>query len=137
MPAPAMEDNSRMGKLLVTLCLAAALTRAADENLTKIEIHVTNLVGHPVDQASVTVKFIQGRDKFKFGAKIRQEWDVRTNQEGIVKIPAIPKGAILIQVHAPNYQTFGQTLEIREDEKVVEVKLNPPQKQYSVHEKEK
>ncbi|HVO99379.1 MAG TPA: carboxypeptidase-like regulatory domain-containing protein [Bryobacteraceae bacterium] len=126
-----------MGKLFATLCLAAVVPLAADENTTKIEIHVTNLGGHPVDQASVTVKFVEGRDKFKFGAKIRQEWDVRTNQEGIVKIPAIPKGSILIQVHAPNYQTFGQTLNIREDEKVVEIKLNPPQKQFSVHEKDK
>jgi len=126
-----------MRTLLVTAIFAAALPLAADEPNTKIEIHVTNLVGHPVDQASVTVKFVEGRSKVKFGAKIRQEWDVRTNQEGIVKIPAIPKGAILIQVHAPNYQTYGQTIDIHEDEKIVEIKLNPPQSQYSAHDKDK
>jgi hypothetical protein len=127
-----------MRTLLVTAILAAALPLAADdEPLTRIEIHVTNLGGHPVDQASVTVKFVEGRSKVKFGAKIRQEWDVRTNQDGIVKIPAIPKGAILIQVHAPNYQTYGQTIEIHEDEKLVEIKLNPPQGQYSAHDKDK
>ncbi len=48
-----------------------------------------------------------------------------------MSIPAIPQGKILIQVIAKNYQTFGQTFDIKEDEKRVEIKLNPPQQQYS------
>jgi len=106
-------------------------------DLTKIEIHVVNIAGHPVDQASVIVKFVEGRSKIKFGAKIRQEWDVKTSQEGLVKIPPIPKGKILIQVNAANYQTYGKTIDIQEDEKTVDVTLNPPQKQYSAHDKDK
>jgi hypothetical protein len=113
-----------------------ALPAFADD-LTKITIHVTNIAGHPVDQASVIVKFVEGRSKIKFGAKIRQEWDLKTSQEGIVKIPPIPKGKILIQVNAANYQTYGKPIEIQEDEKTVEVTLNPPQKQYSAHDKDK
>lgn len=123
-----------MGKFLAAAFLAAALPALADD-LTKLEIHVTNQVGHPLDNASVVVKFVEGRSKVKFGAKIRKEWDLKTSQEGVVKVPAIPKGAILIQVRADNYQTFGQTLEIREDEKLVEIKLKPPQPQYSAHDK--
>jgi hypothetical protein len=113
-----------------------ALPAFADD-LTKITIHVVNVAGHPVDQASVIVKFVEGRSKIKFGAKIRQEWDLKTSQEGIVRIPPIPKGKILIQVNAANYQTYGKPIEIQEDEKTVEVTLNPPQKQYSAHDKDK
>lgn len=126
-----------MRTLLVAAVLAAALPLTADEPTTKIEVRVTNIAGHPIDQASVIVKFVEGRSKVKFGVKIRQEWDVKTGQDGVVKIPAIPKGNILIQVIAPNYQTFGQTYDIHEDEKLVEIRLNPPQKQYSAHDKDK
>jgi hypothetical protein len=50
-----------------------------------------------------------------------------------VKIPPIPQGKILIQVIAKNYQTFGQTFDIDETEKTIDVRLNPPQSQYSAH----
>jgi uncharacterized GH25 family protein len=124
-----------MKKSVVTLLLAITPTFAND--LTKIEIHVANQVGHPIDNASVVVKFVEGRSKVKFGAKIRKEWDLKTSQEGVVKIPPIPKGSILIQVRADNYQTFGETFKIEEDEKIVEIKLKPPQAQYSAHDKDK
>jgi|ERR1035437_3459721 hypothetical protein len=125
-----------MGKFLATAFLATALPVLADD-LTKLEIHVTNQVGHPIDNASVVVKFVEGRSKVKFGAKIRKEWDLKSSQEGVVKVPTIPKGSILIQVRADHYQTFGQTFNVQEDEKLVEIKLNPPQAQYSAHDKDK
>jgi hypothetical protein len=125
-----------MGKFLATVFLAAALPAVADD-LTKLEIHVANQVGHPIDNASVVVKFVDGRSKYKFGAKIRKEWDLKTSQEGVVKVPAIPKGVILIQIRADNYQTFGDKFDIQEDEKLVEIKLKPPQSQYSAHDKDK
>lgn len=118
-----------MGAML--LPLSAADTTAADT--TKIEIVVTNETGRPVDNASVIVKFISGRSKAKFGRQIRTEWEMKTSQEGVAKIPGIPKGNVLIQVIARNYQTFGQTFDIEQDEKTVTIKLNPPQPQYSAH----
>jgi hypothetical protein len=36
-------------------------------------------------------------------------------------------------VIAKGYQTFGQVFDVKEEEKTLEVKLNPPQAQYSVH----
>lgn len=125
-----------MGKFLAVAFLGCALPALGDD-LTKLEIHVTNQVGHPIDNASVVVKFVDGRSKVKFGVKIRKEWDLKTSQEGVIKIPPIPKGSILIQVRADHYQTFGQTFSIQEDEKLVEIKLNPPQSQYSAHDKDK
>jgi hypothetical protein len=125
-----------MGKFLAVAFLACALPALADD-LTKIEIHVMNQVGHPIDNASVVVKFVDGRSKVKFGVKIRKEWDLKTSQEGVIKIPPIPKGSILIQVRADHYQTFGQTFNVQDDEKLVEIKLNAPQAQYSAHDKDK
>lgn len=115
--------------VLFALMLAPAF--AAEE--TVLTVVVTNKDGKPVNRASVVVKFVQGRSKVKFGKKIRTEWDLKTSQEGVAKIPSIPQGKILIQVIAPNYQTFGQTFDIEEAEKTVEVKLNPPQPQYTAH----
>jgi len=125
-----------MGKFLAVTFLAAGLPVLAND-LTKLEIHVSNQVGHPVDNASVVVKFVEGRSKVKFGAKIRKEWDLKSSQEGVVKIPPIPKGTILIQIRADNYQTFGDKFEVQEDEKLIEIKLKPPQAQYSAHDKDK
>jgi hypothetical protein len=125
-----------MGKFLAAALLAAALPALADD-LTKLEIHVSNQVGHPIDNASVVVKFVEGRSKVKFGAKIRKEWDLKSSQEGVVKIPPIPKGTILIQVRADNYQTFGDKFDVQEDEKLIDIKLKPPQAQYSAHDKDK
>ena len=113
--------------------LIATLLPAGAAELTHLEVVVTNQNGKPVDNASVIIKFVEGRSKVKFGAKIRKEWDMKTTQEGTVKVPGIPQGKILIQVIAKNYQTFGQTFDIEEEQKTVEIKLNPPQAQYTSH----
>jgi hypothetical protein len=106
---------------------------AAADDTTKLQIVVTNQNGKPVDRASVIVKFVQGRSVTKLGAKIRKSWELKSSQEGVAKIPAIPKGKILIQVIAQNYQTFGKTFDVDEDERTIEIMLNPPQPQYSAH----
>ena len=101
--------------------------------MTKLQIEVKSHAGKPVDRASVVVRFLQARSVVKLGKKTRTHWELRTSQEGIARIPPIPQGKILVQVIAKGYQTFGQTFEIDEEEKTVEVKLNAPQQQYSSH----
>jgi hypothetical protein len=113
------------------VALGAGLCAAGDT--TALIVQVKTLGDHPVDNASVVVKFVKGRAKMKLGKKILTSWEVRTNQEGIAKIPLIPQGSILVQVIAKGYQTFGQKFDIDEDKKTIEVKLNPPQAQYSSH----
>ena len=122
-------------RLLVFLpaLLLWALAAYADTPMTKITVQVTTPGGRPIDRAEVVVNFIQGRSIVKFGKTVRTSYDLRTNQEGEARIPAIPQGKIRILVSAKGYQTFGQVLEINEEEKTVEVKLNPPQPQYSAH----
>jgi hypothetical protein len=81
----------------------------------------------------VVLRFIEGHSVIKLGKHIVTSWEMRTNQEGVAKIPTIPQGKIRIQVIAKGYQTFGQTFDVTEEEKTIEVKLNPPQAQYSAH----
>jgi hypothetical protein len=101
--------------------------------MTKLNVLVTTPGGKPIDHADVVVKFVKGHSLILLGKAIRTSWEMRTNQEGIAKVPEIPQGTILIQVIATGYQTFGQTFEVNELQKTIEVKLNSPQEQYSAH----
>ncbi len=103
---------------------------AAD--LTALKIVVTTPSGKPVERAEVIVRF-GGRSVIKLGKMVRTSWEVRTTQQGVADIPEMPKGKIRVQVVAKGYQTFGQTFDVDEDQRTIEVKLNPPQEQYSAH----
>lgn len=120
-------------RLFLASAVLACATVGHAVDMTKLSIHVTNDSDKPVDRASVIVRFVQGRSYIKLGHKIRDQYELRTNQDGEAKIPEIPQGKILIQVIAKDYQTFGQTFDVNEAEKTIEVKLNPPQQQYSAH----
>ncbi len=117
--------------LLPALLLLAVAAWAAP--MTKLNIVVKTQSGKPVDRASVVVRFVEGHSIIKLGKAVRTTFEMRTNQEGEVKIPTIPQGKIRIQVIAKGYQTFGQIFDITEDEKTVGISLNPPQQQYSAH----
>jgi hypothetical protein len=111
---------------LGTLGLGALSMSAADE--THIHIHVTNDLGRPVGNAEVIVRFLESRF---LKPKKKEVWELRTTQEGTVSTPGIPQGKIMIQINAKDYQTFGQTFDIEEADKTVEIHLKPPQPQYS------
>lgn len=119
--------------LILTLPLIAPL---AAKDLTKLRVVITNDSGKPVERANVRVVF-GGRSIVKLGRNVRTSWEMRSTQEGVADIPEMPKGKILVQVTAKGYQTFGKTFEVTEDERTLEVTLNPPQPQYSVHEPQK
>src|SRR6266481_3913086 len=123
----------RNALLLTAMLLSSALLSPAGAQTTKLRIEVKNTEGKPVDRASVLVKFVEGRSIIKLGKKIRTSWEMKTNQEGVASIPPIPQGQILVQVIAKNYQTYAQKFDINEEEKTIEVKLKPPQSQYSAH----
>lgn len=116
----------------ITLSIATLVPLLGAE-MTTLTISVHSPGGKPIESAGVVVKFVKGRSKVKFGKKIRTEWELRTNQEGMVKIPPIPQGTILVQVIAKGYQTFGQNFDVDQEEKTLDIKLNSPQPQYSAH----
>ena len=66
----------------------------------------------PIDRASVIVDFVEGRSVVKLGKKNMTHWEMRTNQEGIAKLPTLPQGKVRVQVIAKSYQTFGQVYEL-------------------------
>ena len=122
--------------LFLAAFLATALPVLADPPMTKIRVEVRKAANDkPVERASVIVRFVEGRSAIKLGKKIMTSYQMRTNQDGVAAMPAIPQGKIQIQVIAKGLQTFGQIFDIAEEEKTVEIKLNDPQPQYSVHEK--
>ena len=114
--------------LLVVLAVVCALAPAADP--TKLTVHVVSAInGKPIDRANVIVRFKHG-----IGVnlkKIQTSWETRTNQEGDAKLPSMPQGDIQVQVVASNYQTFGDSYTTSKPEETIEIKLNPPQPQYS------
>lgn len=118
--------------LAITL-ITVPLVRAADPPMTKLRVEVKTMGGRPVDRAGVIVRFVEGRSVVKLGKKIRTNWETRTNQDGAVVIPPIPQGKILVQVIAKGFQTYGETVEVNQEEKTIEVQLKPPQEQYSAH----
>ena len=122
-----------MRSLLLTLLLVCAVVAQAAAPMTKLNITVKTQSGKPVDRASVIVRFIEGHSIIKLGKAIRTTFELRTNQEGEVSIPTIPQGKIRVQVIAKGYQTFGEIFDVTEEEKDIDIKLNPPQQQYTAH----
>jgi hypothetical protein len=119
--------------LLAAVFCVLVLPACAETPMTRLRVEVKSLNEKPIERASVVVRFVQGRSIAKFGKNVITRWEMRTNQEGVAKIPSLPQGKILIQVIAKGYQTFGETFDVNEEEKTIEVKLNPPQPPYSVH----
>ena len=124
--------------LCLGLCLAlslGAIVAIAGPPMTTRTIEVTDQAGKPVDRAGVIIRFVTGHSVIKLGKSIKKEWEMRTGQDGRVTMPPIPQGTILVQIIAKNYQTFGDNFDVDDPQKTITIKLNPPQSQYSAHEK--
>jgi hypothetical protein len=122
---------------LFFLCFCAITLFAADANVTQLTVQVNAAeTGKPIDRASVVVKFKHGLNPIKM-KKLLTSWETKTSQEGTVMIPDIQMGEVQIQVIAANYQTFGGLFTLNQPEQTVNIKLNPPQPQYSEDAKKK
>jgi hypothetical protein len=95
----------------------------------KITVTVTKAnTGKPLENASVVFHPLEnGKDKGNM--------ELKTNEDGKVTIDVIPIGDQLrLQVLLEGYQTFGNDYDLPTDTKEIAVKLNRPQKQYSIYE---
>ena len=112
-----------------------APTRLHAADTVKLTINVHTPGGHPIDRAEVIVRWHANKKHpaARYARAVNTTYEMRTNQEGQVSVPSIPQGSILIQVNAKGYQTFGKVFDIDEEEKTIDVPLNPPQQQYSAH----
>ncbi len=114
---------------LLPLWAGASGLCAQEPKLLPLEIKViSGEGGEPIDNASVYVKFKEGRWYWK---DKRREWHAKTNREGVVRFPAVPPGKLLIQVLAEGWKTFGEYYQVSETEKkVIEIKLKRPRRWY-------
>ncbi len=94
--------------------------------ITVTVLKATN--GKPLENASVVFHPLEnGKDKGNM--------ELKTNEDGKVTIDVIPVGDQLrLQVLLEGYQTFGNDYTLATDTKEIEVKLQRPQRQYSIYE---
>jgi len=95
--------------------------QTSDGTTTRLRILVTNTQDKPVGNASVYVRFnepggFMRKDKLA-------ELSFKTNEDGSVKTPAVPRGKILIQVIAKGLHTFGKWYDIEKDQDTIAIKL--------------
>jgi hypothetical protein len=119
---------------LIALCALGTALAAVPETHLTVQVNAAD-TGKPVDRASVIVKFRHGRGVNM--KKIRTTWETKTGQDGLVKLPSIPQGEVTVQIIAEKFQTFGDVYELNQPEQTINIKLNPPQAQYSEHEAQK
>ena len=118
---------------LLTISGAAATLLVADPQKSTIRVEVKNQYDKPVENASVILDFVGSHQMAKLGKRKSTHWEVHTNQQGIATFPPVPYGTVQLQVITKQYQTFGEKYELDSDEKKFDIKLNPPQGQYSAH----
>jgi hypothetical protein len=106
--------------------LSRSESKAGDTATLRIEVTAGD-DGKPVDSASIYVRYVIER-KLAKDKKVEQNW--KTSREGVVKVPDVPKGKVLIQVIAPKWKTFGQWYDIKEDEEVIKIRLQKPPQWY-------
>jgi hypothetical protein len=99
-------------------------SKPSDPTTTKLRIHVVSADDKPVSNASVYVRFPIAGGLFRKDKLA--ELNLKTNEDGSVKVPDIPRGKILIQVVAKGWKTYGKWHEIDTEATTVEIKLEPP-----------
>jgi hypothetical protein len=94
---------------------------AADQKqvpVAKLKISVTaGADNKPVGNASVYVRVPEGK-----GGKLG-EMNFKTNEDGTVKSPDVPKGKVLIQVVAEGWKTYGRWYDLENDEEDIRIHL--------------
>ncbi|MBV9612742.1 MAG: hypothetical protein JO091_09720 [Acidobacteriaceae bacterium] len=120
------------GRLLFASLLGVCMLTASTPETT-IMVSVTNEYDKPVDNAAVILDFLGSHQITKLGKRKPVHWEVHTNLQGVAHFPPVPQGTIQLQVIKKDYQTFGNKFDIDTAEKKIDIKLNPPQKQYSAH----
>jgi uncharacterized GH25 family protein len=120
-------------RLVIVTVIASLSLIAAGSEKTSITVNVKDQRDKPLDNATVILDFLGSRQIHKLGRRRQTHWEVHTNQEGLAHFPPVPQGTIQVQVIAKNHQTFGKKFDIDTDQKAIDVKLNPPQEQYTAN----
>jgi hypothetical protein len=103
---------------------AAKADKTSEPPTTRLKIVITDPHDKPVGNASVYVRFNQTVGAFHKDKLV--EMNLKTNEDGTVKVPEIPQGKIMIQVIAKGWHTYGKWFDIEKKEDTLEIKLDPP-----------
>ena len=118
--------------VFATLSLAKDKKKKKEKNqdatLNFLVVRASN--GKPVRNAAVVLHEVDERGKQAKGG-----YELKTNLNGETSFDGVPYGKLRVQVLAQELQTFGQDYEISQPVQNITIKLNPPQKQYSVYDK--
>jgi hypothetical protein len=102
-------------------------TKSSDAATLKLRIHVT-ANDKPVGNASVYVKYHEQSGLFH--REKLAEMNFKTNEDGSVKVPEVPRGKVLIQVIAKGWKTFGKWYDIETEGQTIDIKLEEPHHWY-------
>jgi hypothetical protein len=102
-------------------------TKSANRATTRLRIVVTGN-DKPVSNASVYVKYNEPAGLFRRDKLA--EMSFKTNLDGSVKVPEVPRGKILIQVIAKGWHTYGKWYEVETESETIQIKLDPPPRWY-------
>lgn len=118
--------------LAATAFLVVTLTTASAKD-ARLTVEVLSAEGgKPVERASVIVRFRHGVGvNLK---KVQTNWETKTSEAGVVRLPSMPQGEVSIQIIAKGFQTHGGIYQLTEPEQTITIKVNRPQRQYSEHE---
>lgn len=86
--------------------------------------------GKPIRNAAVILHAVNSKGKQEAGGL-----NLKTDQEGVATYSGLPYGKLRVQVIVPGRQTYGQDFDIDEPQEAVVVKMEPPQKQYSIYDR--
>jgi hypothetical protein len=102
----------------------------SSEGYTKLKIVITaGDSNKPQGNASVYVRYDEAPSGLLHKTK-QAELNFKSNQDGTVKVPSVPRGKVLIQVVAPGWHTFGEWYDMSKDEQTVEIHLAKPPRWY-------
>src|SRR4051812_20887805 len=114
---------------LLALALLVALPLCAEDKYSDITIKVVKEeTGKPVRNAIVVLHPLN--DKGKEQGNI----NLKTDQEGKTAFNNLPYGKLRVQVIARGRKTFGDDYDINQAAQEINIKLKPPQDQYSIYE---
>jgi len=113
----------------IASCLALFGTRdpawADDVGRTSLTVVVKDAASdQPIANAHLTLNF---REPRKMKRDRTLSYSAKTNPQGRYRFVHIPKGTIHLLVTAERHQSFGQDLELEQDNQVFEIKLKKPQ----------
>lgn len=115
---------------MVGLKLAGTWAWGQDEPSAELNfLVVKDYNGKPVRNAAVVLHPVNSH-----GKQGRGGFELKTDSEGKTNFSGVPYGKLRVQVLAPGFQTFGEDYDVKSPTMEITVKLQLPQKQYSIYE---